>query len=603
MDLEDWDENEYDEDYDPEQDEMDEDDDDMQLDAEDMLEQAADEAENEVVISLDELLNNTGDGAGGRRTLAILAALLNQTRRSAAAADDDDSDDGGGWFRRRGVRHHQYSAASEPQPEGVRLQQTGDFGDPAANLTKQPLQSKLRALRRSIVKPERGDLFKDIVPNTIGTVVARYGANVYAGQFSTDSSFYYTCVQDFRLHIYDTKAPMLQQAHSDQDHVSTMKHIKSVHAVPGGWTITDSHLSPDNRLLAYAIMSPKVFLASTTPDGDAEQRSINFGQSRSDYDWHDRYGIWSCRFSADGNEIVAGGSGKLMVYDLAADRRSVKIEAHRADVNSCCWADSGGNVLISASDDSFVKVWDRRSLGMTHKPAGVLIGHTEGITYVAPKGDGRYVISNGKDQTLKLWDLRKMSSFTSFLEVRKQDYGIPDFDYRAQAYPKPKYDHHPQDCSVMSYRGHSVLRTLIRCNFSPAETTGSRYILSGSADGMVHIWSLDGTLVQRMDRSDVNEMGYDPSGTEYSPSNMVKQRGEYRATQLVVRDVAWHSQEPVVMSCSWATQERPYSEVAKHEWKGLNKLGGRLEDFIERERQEARERPIPAPPRGGSRWY
>ena len=39
----------------------------------------------------------------------------------------------------------------------------------------------------------------------------------------------------------------------------------------------------------------------------------------------------------------------------------------------------------------------------------------------------------------------------------------------------------------MTYRGHSVLRTLIRCHFSPFETTGGQYIYSGSADGKVHV--------------------------------------------------------------------------------------------------------------------
>ena len=54
-------------------------------------------------------------------------------------------------------------------------------------------------------------------------------------------------------------------------------------------------------------------------------------------------------------------------------------------------------------------------------------------------------------------------------------------------YPKPKYRAHPNDCSVMTYRGHAVLQTLIRCNFSPAETTGCKYIYSGSADGKIHV--------------------------------------------------------------------------------------------------------------------
>lgn len=58
---------------------------------------------------------------------------------------------------------------------------------------------------------------------------------------------------------------------------------------------------------------------------------------------------------------TAGGSAKswLPVYDLVADRRSMRISrAHSNDVNSVCWADTAsGNVLISGSDDGFVKVW------------------------------------------------------------------------------------------------------------------------------------------------------------------------------------------------------------------------------------------------------
>lgn len=73
---------------------------------------------------------------------------------------------------------------------------------------------------------------------------------------------------------------------------------------------------------------------------------------------------------------------------------------------------------------------DRRSLGSSPKPSGVLIGHTEGITYVSAKGDGRYVISNGKDQALRLWDLRKMRSNLEFDQVKDKHFGITNFDYR-----------------------------------------------------------------------------------------------------------------------------------------------------------------------------
>jgi WD repeat-containing protein 23 len=89
---------------------------------------------------------------------------------------------------------------------------------------------------------------------------------------------------------------------------------------------------------------------------------------------------------------------------------------HPADikVNAVCFADeSSTNILISGSDDGYVKIWDRRSLaGGT--PSGVLVGATEGITYTSPKGDGRYIVVNSKDQAARLYDLRKMRQWSEF---------------------------------------------------------------------------------------------------------------------------------------------------------------------------------------------
>ena len=41
------------------------------------------------------------------------------------------------------------------------------------------------------------------------------------------------------------------------------------------------------------------------------------------------------------------------------------------------------------------------------------------------------------------------------------------------------------DTSVMTYKGHCVLHTLVRCRFSPQVTTSQRYIYSGCATGCV----------------------------------------------------------------------------------------------------------------------
>ncbi len=66
-----------------------------------------------------------------------------------------------------------------------------------------------------------------------------------------------------------------------------------------------------------------------------------------------------------------------------------------------------------------------------------------------------------------------------------RDYRWADFPARGYIVP------HPHDVSVQTFRGHTVLQTLIRAYFSPAHSTGQRFVYTGSADGTVRIY---GTL-------------------------------------------------------------------------------------------------------------
>ncbi|KAG9314168.1 WD40-repeat-containing domain protein [Chiua virens] len=531
-------------------------------------------------------------------------------RRDQEEDDEDEDNDEDEYYGASSDWNRQwFPSHTEPQQKGVELLMSGEFGCVGNTLrsnkgNRNVSRSLLDRSCRSRGTVSREELSSELIPNSNGTAVASNGANLYVGQFSKDSSFYYTCCQDFRLHVYDMTSPPTKYLEprrntrrrvpplrdDEHDHESTLKILKTIQGHPGRWTITDSHLSPDNERMIYSSISPTVYMTNTL-DSSTVQTPIRFvdqgrRQARPLWGTHDEdsFGIWSCRFSADGKEVIAGGSGHIFVYDLLADRRTVKITAHSLDVNSCCWADTAsGNVLISASDDTFLKVWDRRSLGESQKPSGVLVGHTEGITNVSAKGDGRYIISNGKDQALRLWDLRKMCSSTDFDSFTHRNYRCPDYDYRYGHFPRPKRAAHPSDCSVMTYRGHAVLRTLIRCNFSPAETTGGQYIYSGSADGKIHIWSLDGRIVQTLDRSQTLPMSCDPSGPELEPLSGPR-------SAVCVRDVSWSSSEPVLMSVGWESARVGGSIVARHEWKGLSKMAYSLEDFTEKQRTERDQR-------------
>ena len=210
------------------------------------------------------------------------------------------------------------------------------------------------------------------------------------------------------------------------------------------------------------------------------------------------------------------------------------------------------------------------------------------------QGDARYLISNSKDQTIKLWDTRSMAEWTSDLRAQADSCRSRRWDYRWETYQPTGAETatvtaasadtiaaaaavpvHPGrtvanqgaelgqgadedveaedraeapgarsqieaeaavdasvggarsgavgDLSLMTYRGHRVLETLVRCYFSPAATTGQRYIYTGSQTGDVVIYDvLTGHVVSRL-------TGH--HGT--------------------VRDVSWHPHQPILLSASW----------------------------------------------------
>jgi WD40 repeat protein len=82
--------------------------------------------------------------------------------------------------------------------------------------------------------------------------------------------------------------------------------------------------------------------------------------------------------------------------------------------NWCRVANNMFEVLCSAPFNNAMvcvlgsmQTWDWRCLS-TGEHASILTGHLHGITHIDSQRDGWSFISNGKDQAMKLWDIRKM---------------------------------------------------------------------------------------------------------------------------------------------------------------------------------------------------
>lgn len=183
----------------------------------------------------------------------------------------------------------------------------------------------------------------------------------------------------------------------------------------------DLDVSPDGREFLVSTWRNNVFTCNILED----DINRNYFRSHQLMDTNNKMGAFSACFSNDATEILASSNdGCIYLYDRTRDERSQRIvQDLRGDINAVRFLDpASNNVIVGGSDNGIIEIWDRRVLGTyakTRKSVATLVGHHDGITYIDAKGDGRYFISNSKDQALKLWDVRKVGRPHQVKKTRK----------------------------------------------------------------------------------------------------------------------------------------------------------------------------------------
>lgn len=435
------------------------------------------------------------------------------------SSDDDLDEDYGGFLNRHSLRPHKVVGSPDTsiidgsdfkqqilQHSGrLELKEQSHFKhkDFLHNLAKR--EHGLSG-GRSFSASDKCQISSNLIPNTT-ELVRLYKQKAFCGVYSEDGNVFLTASQDHNVRIYDSSGDSLEE-------------IKKIGARDVGWSIIDTAFSPDGRMFIYSSWSDYVHICNIRGDHEIH-KALDMNPR------NDRFCCFSLEFTKDNREFIGGANdGCLYIYDLETEQRVSRIEAHDDDVDSVALADSTSQIIYSGGDDGLIKVWDRRTLDESCPVAvGVLAGHTDGITYIDSKGDARYLLSNSKDQSMKLWDIRCFSTKDA-QEQTKQAVSNQTWDYRWQKFPhKVQYREKTVegDTSLMTYCGHSVLNTLIRCHFSPLETTAQQYVYTGCATGNIVIYDvLTGEKVQVL-----------------------------KGHTSCCRDVSWHPHLPIIMSASW----------------------------------------------------
>jgi WD40 repeat protein len=116
--------------------------------------------------------------------------------------------------------------------------------------------------------------------------------------------------------------------------------------------------------------------------------------------WVTRWVTAVC-LTLDGKQVVsASNDSTLKVWDIGTGTLIRTLEGYTDAVRAVCLTPDGKQV-VSASEDNTLKVWD---IG-TGTLIRTLEGHTDWVNAVCLTPDGKQVVSASDDKTLKVWDI------------------------------------------------------------------------------------------------------------------------------------------------------------------------------------------------------
>lgn len=356
-----------------------------------------------------------------------------------------------------------------------------------------------RQYNAAIGSNQRWAINDGFLPNHVN-VVDR-GEKIFScGLYSEDGTKFMSLQQENVIKIYDATTPALKCTHEFK-------------CKNEGW-ILDAVFSPCGNYVLYCKCPGKRVYLYNIED------QVHKHVSSALYTKDDLYcGIFPIKFSGDCKMYLSAITDcYICIHDLEIDKQLL-FKEHTGTVYSMAFLEKSSKIFVSGGADTICRIWDIRCLNENRaSPVGFLYGHRYDILHIDSKNDGKHFLTNSHDQCAKLWDIRMCR------EQKIVDYFLRR--YNADAYDDPII---PEDRSVMTYVGHILQRTLMRCRFSPQFNTGQRYTYAGSADGKVIIYNTNsGKIVKELDHKNmdcIRDVHWHPHRIEIASSSRDGQLG------------------------------------------------------------------------------
>lgn len=240
-----------------------------------------------------------------------------------------------------------------------------------------------------------------------------------------------------------------------------------------------SHRSPVTCVAFHPIFSS---LASGSEDTTIKVWDWELGEMERTIKGHTKAVLDVDYGGPRGGTLLASCSSDLTIklWDPADEYKNIRtlpghdhsVSAVRFVPSGAAGAPSSGNLLVSASRDKTLRIWDVTT-GYCLK---TLSGHLDWVRDVTPSIDGRWLLSAGNDQIPRLWDAVSGETKATFLG---HEHVIECVAFA----PSASYPH---------------LSSLAGLKKPPAATLSGEFIASGSRDKSIKIWDNRGTLIKTL---------------------------------------------------------------------------------------------------------
>lgn len=183
-----------------------------------------------------------------------------------------------------------------------------------------------------------------------------------------------------------------------------------------------------------------------------------------------------------GGTLLASCSSDLTIklWDPSDEYKNIRtLPGHDHSVSAVRFVPSGaagspssGNLLVSASRDKSLRIWDV-STGYCVK---TIRGHADWVRDVSPSYDGRFLLSAGVDQTARIWDASSGEPKATLLG----------------------HEHVIECCVFAPPASYEHLAAMAGLKKPPPASSSAEFIATGSRDKSIKIWDARGTLIKTL---------------------------------------------------------------------------------------------------------